>query len=153
VEEYKFASKQACSLVNQPAEMYINTDNGVLICIRANIMMVNLREVKPGMVLQRDLVHDGRTLLKAESKITEAMISVLNLRGVTHLDVVNDADHAAPGADLYYKMAIDPAADQEYQRKKEAINRIFTTAEDDEQMHILKYCMIRQLEEEYSDKG
>ncbi len=116
-------------------------------------MMLHVREVKPGMVLQRDLVHDGKVLLKAESHLSEAMISVLNLRGITHVDIMNAAEqHAAPGADHYYKMAINASADQEYQRKKEVINKLFSSVEDDEQMHLLKYCMVRELEEEYSDK-
>jgi len=115
-------------------------------------MIMHVREVKPGMVLQRDLVHDGKTLLKAESRLSEAMISVLTLRGITHVDIMNAAEHAAPGADLYYKMAINDSADQEYQKKKEIINKLFSTVENDEQMNLLKYCIVRQLEEEYSDQ-
>lgn len=116
-------------------------------------MMLHVREVKPGMVLQRDLVHDGKILLKAETRLSEAMISVFTLRGITHVDVMNATEHAAPGADLYYKMAINASADQEYQRKKEVINKLFSTVENDEQMHLLKYCIMRQLEEEYSDQN
>lgn len=115
-------------------------------------MILHVKEAKPGMVLQRDLVHDDKILLKAHSVLSEAMISVFKIRGISHVDVQENVEHTAPGADVYYKMAIDSSADAEYQKKKQAINDLFSSVEGDDQMQVLKYCLVRQLEEEHGEQ-
>lgn len=110
-------------------------------------MILQVRQLKPGMILLRDLVHDGNILLKSNSTLSAPMISVLKIRDISHVDVKETDEHAAPGADIYYKRVINSANDIEYQQKKHAIEKLFSTAETDEQTLLLKYCITRQLEE------
>jgi hypothetical protein len=110
-------------------------------------MIISVRELKPGMSLLRDLIHDGHTILKAKSMLSAAIISVLKIRGVSHVDAEEIGSHIAPGADVYYKMALDSKTDMHYQGKKEATEKLFATADADAQTLLLKYCIMSQLEE------
>jgi len=116
-------------------------------------MIINVSEAKAGMVLQRDLVHDGKVLLKAHSTLSDAMISVLKIRNILHIDVEELDRRVAPGADVYYRMAVDTEADAGYMREKNAVNELFSTVKDDDQMLTLKYCIVRQIEEKHGDQA
>lgn len=110
-------------------------------------MITQVRKVSPGMILLRDLVHDGQVLLKSDSVLSAAMISVLKLRGISHVDVKDTGIHDAPGADVYYKQAMTAGPDDPYQKTRAAVDALFSTADLDEQAQLLKYCLLRQLEE------
>ncbi len=114
-------------------------------------MLVNVRELKPGMILLRDLAHDGNVILKAKSVLSAHIISVLKIRGITRVDIEETSEHHAPGADVYYKMALksDDNSSAIYEKTKKDIETLFAAAEQDAQTMLLKYCIIRQLEEKH----
>jgi len=114
-------------------------------------MMVKVRALRPGMTLRKDLVHDGRTLLKAGSLLSEAMISVLKIRGISNVNVLDTDMQDAPDADIYYKRVMNSSENSDYQQKKQVIEDLFASGDMDEQTLLLKHCIIRQLEEKRAE--
>lgn len=108
-------------------------------------MRIFVDDLQPGMKVARDIEQVGRTLLKENAILTEATIEVLKKRKVTLVDV--ECDPAFVKTDSSGAKAID---NPEHVRRREQLDKLFATVpEDDEQMQRLKYCLARQLQEEY----
>ena len=114
-------------------------------------MLVKVRELKPGMILLRDLEHDGHVILKSRSFLSAAIISILKIRGIACVDVEETEDHIAPGADIYYQRTLHSDSDADYQQKKHATEELFANTESDPQTSLLKYCILSQMEEKHDE--
>ena len=110
-------------------------------------MRVSVDRLRPGMILSRDIVQGGRILLKEKAVLSEVTIRVLKKRRIVCVDVEYEEGFEDQGSNA--EIGIE---DPEYASKREEIENLFSTVpEDDNQMQILKYCLVRQLQEVYGD--
>jgi hypothetical protein len=115
-------------------------------------MEMPIAEVKPGMVLGRNLVQGGQTLLSEGTILTAGLIATIQGRGIPKLDVLNETN-LPPGAEIFNIKSLDLRNDPDYVRERAELDALFGAVRpDDGQMMVLKYCLLRQLEERYHDR-
>lgn len=112
-------------------------------------MNIPIGEVCSGMVLARELKSGDNVLLREGAVLTDAIIKTLKTRRVLFADITPES------AEMYSSSFSRSNSDnlfenQEYVEKRNRIKEMFATvSKDDEQMPVLEYCILRQLEEEY----
>ena len=110
-------------------------------------MKISVSNVKQGMVLSRDLKQQGNILLKEGAVISDHTVAILQKRSISYVDIVYDRAAAPPGSDV-----LNDDAEQKYLEERKKIDLLFLTVpDDDKQMSIIKYCLVRQLKEEYNE--
>ncbi len=115
-------------------------------------MLTHIDDVKPGMVLGRDLKHNGMVLLKQGTLVTDKTIQTLVRRKVASVDIVS-GNSAAQNVLAQDGSDDSVSNDEEYAREKDELEALFANCTHDTQMSVLKYCMLRQLQERYRDRS
>ncbi len=126
-------------------------DQGLKCCYpklgRTYAMKMTVNDLKPGMKLARDLSQRGRILLKEGTELSEAVIETLKNRNISSVDITSECKESIlvlSNADIF--------ANPDYIREAQEIEDMFSlVGKHDEQMDVLKYCLIRQLGEKYRE--
>lgn len=115
-------------------------------------MRISTSELKPGLEVARDLQHAGILLLREGTELTTVLIDVLKQRGVKQVDVSADSLRRVTGGDESYIHGLNEVINRKKEEERQFIDDLFSgIPESDEQMRSLKYCLVRRLQEKYSN--
>ncbi len=113
-------------------------------------MRVHVSALRPGMVLARDVTQGEQRLLAAGSVLSELVIEAIQRHGVSEVDV-RPEDTWMTGDRRVSHVTFSSLWDYpEYVGKRTEIDRLFErVSAGDYQMSLLRYCVLRFLEEEF----
>ena len=116
-------------------------------------MDIPIDDLRAGMVLGRNLEQSGRVLLSEGALLSTATIEILRRRGVARVDIQIDSGSMPPGSPVLQAQCANLHDNADYMRERSEIEALFASVKpDDTQLTVLKYCILRQLEEKYHDR-
>ena len=107
-------------------------------------MIVDTKNLEPGMVVERDVEAGGTVLLKEGATLSEPLIRRLQRWGIRRIPIVGDG----PAEDMRLEELPEDRI-EEYNTRKAEIEALFQPLEDNAQMALLKEGVLQILMEQH----